>query len=176
MAKASEVFVSPRGIARFPYLTSPDTKFDPEGKYRVDLELDASEREAKEFLMSLDKDVAEFSKDARRPFKRDDDSGMYIVRFGSKFKPNVFDATRNRIPDEVNVGSGSVVKVAFEKHFYPGFGGGMNLYLKAVQVIELVEYGGPGAEAFGFEDEVGPRVGDDEDNALVDDEDAIFGE
>ena len=35
--KARERFVSPKGTASYPYLTKPDTKFNPDGEYKVSL-------------------------------------------------------------------------------------------------------------------------------------------
>jgi len=35
--KKAERFVSPKGIASYPYLTNPDTKFNPDGEYKVSL-------------------------------------------------------------------------------------------------------------------------------------------
>lgn len=42
--------------------------------------------------------------------------------------------------EDVFPGKGSVVRVAFVRNEYPGFGGGVNLYLNGVQIIELVAF------------------------------------
>lgn len=47
-------FVTPVGIAKFPWLTTPDTRFNKDGEYRVSLLLDPSDPEAQEFLAKLD--------------------------------------------------------------------------------------------------------------------------
>ena len=67
----------------------------------------------------------------------------------------VVDAKRTPMTDEIAVGNGSDVKVAFEPMSYMVSGTkkvGVSLRLKAVQVIELVEYGSPAASVFDEED------------------------
>ena len=49
------------------------------------------------------------------------------------------------------IGNGSKVRVAYTENVYEPFGGGINLYLNAVQVIELVEYQNKSAQAYGFD-------------------------
>lgn len=51
--------VTPAGIARFPYLTQPDTKFNSDGEYKVNLLLDPSEPDVQELLEKLDELTAE---------------------------------------------------------------------------------------------------------------------
>lgn len=41
--KKNEKFTTPAGIASYPYLVNPDTKFNPEGEYKVSLMLSASD-------------------------------------------------------------------------------------------------------------------------------------
>ena len=39
MAQAPNVFTTPKGVALYPYLSRPDTKFNEEGEYKVNLVL-----------------------------------------------------------------------------------------------------------------------------------------
>ncbi|WP_052063857.1 ssDNA-binding protein [Nitrincola sp. A-D6] len=74
-------------------------------------------------------------------------------------KPVVYDAKGQIITKKINVGTGSIVKVAYETA--PYFKAdtkevGITLRLKAVQIKELVEFGGKkDASAFGFGEEDG---------------------
>uniref|UniRef100_A0A6M3JLM1 Single-stranded DNA-binding protein n=1 Tax=viral metagenome TaxID=1070528 RepID=A0A6M3JLM1_9ZZZZ len=158
-----EIFTSCEGIARYPYLSRPDTKFDTEGKYKVDLELHPDVQEAKDFLAKLKGRLSkEFPKP---PYAALPEGNKFVVRFASSYKPKMFDVYGKRFPEDVIIGAGSVIRVAYTENFYKGFGGGINLYLQAVQVINLVEYEGRDASGFGFEisappDEDVPLPGD----------------
>jgi hypothetical protein len=70
-------------------------------------------------------------------------------------KPALFNAKGEKIEGDIRIGSGSLVKVAF--NFYPfttpKVGSGVSLRMNAVQVIKLVEWGGGTAEEFGFGEE-----------------------
>jgi len=84
----------------------------------------------------------------QNPIKReldadDNPTGRFYVSFktSDKFKPGVFDKYGEAIPDTVMIGNGSKVRVNYSGNIYDAFGGGINFYLNAVQVIELVEAG-----------------------------------
>ena len=47
--------VSPRGIANWPKLNEPDTKWDPEGKYTCKLILDANDADVQAFVAQLER-------------------------------------------------------------------------------------------------------------------------
>ena len=70
-------------------------------------------------------------------------------------KVAVVDAKRHPVNSEISVGNGSVCKVAFEPMPYMVAGTkmvGVSLRLKAVQIIDLVEYGSPAVSVFDEED------------------------
>lgn len=70
----------------------------------------------------------------------------------------VFDAKRKPIdPKKIKIGSGSIVKVAYDAMpFYTAaLGAGCSLRLEAVQVLELHEWGNKDAASFGFGEEDG---------------------
>ena len=62
------------------------------------------------------------------------------------------------------IGSGSILKMAVEVNtwFVPSQGFGYTLRLRAVQVLDLVEYGGGGDGSFGFGAEADGYVGSGE--------------
>jgi hypothetical protein len=179
MAKFIRV-TTPVGIAAYPRLTTPDTKFDADGVYSIDLDLDPKDKEVTTFLASLKKasDVAyeQICKDrggkklkrASFPTKETED-GMIRIKFKLKAKagnadkswsqkPMLFDASGKAIAEALNVGSGTKCKVSFEviPYFTAMVGAGVSLRLKAVQILELKEYTpGDNFDAYGFKSEDG---------------------
>lgn len=83
----------------------------------------------------------------------DKPTGRFFVTFktGAEYKPGLFDKYGRPFPPDVLVGNGSKVRVNYSPNVYEAFGGGINFYLNAVQVVELVEYKGQSAENYGFD-------------------------
>ena len=183
--KKAERFVSPKGIASYPYLTKPDTKFNPDGEYKVSLIVsggDASKAIA--FLTEQHKaavakaqkeNAGKRVKESELPFIENDD-GTVTFKFklkakvtpkkGDQFeqKPALFDAKGKPLNGEPKVGGGSVIKVSYEvvPYYTAIAGAGVSLRLKAVQIIELKEYSGGGdAESYGFCEEEGFEADED---------------
>ena len=175
--KKVERFVSPKGIASYPHLTKPDTKFNTEGEYKVSLIVsggDASKAIA--FLTEQHKaavskakkeNAGKRVKESGLPFIENDD-GTVTFKFKMKAKvtpkkgdpfeqkPALFDAKGKPLTGEPKVGGGSVIKVSYEvvPYYTAIAGAGVSLRLKAVQIIELKEYSGGGnAESYGFGEE-----------------------
>lgn len=163
-------FTTPRGVAVFPHLDKPDTKFakeGEEGKYSVKLRLRLDEARPlidqlnAEMAASLKEAIADpankgKAKQADPPYQIDEESGTVTVTFKSKLKPALFDATPK--PIEAEVWGGSEIKVNFciGRFFTKLVGAGVTLYLNAVQVLQLRTRGmGGDAGAYGFQ-------GDDE--------------
>lgn len=166
---------SPLGTAIYPRLTQPDTKFDKDGVYSVDLELDPTDKAASAFIDSLKKASDEAykalveekgGKKLKRcdlPIKETDD-GKVRIKFKLKAKagndersweqkPVIFDSAGTAMQAPPNVGSGSRIKVAFEvvPFFTAMVGAGISLRMKAVQIVELKEYTpGDNFDAYGF--------------------------
>lgn len=163
---------SPTGIAVYPKIEKPDTKFNADGVYSVDLDLtgkDADDLVAK-LTKIADADYAneckakgkKALKRAEMPWKQTED-GKTRFKFKLKAKggtgekqwdqkPALFDAKGNPVAN-LNVGSGSTIKVAFDcaPYFTAMVGHGISLRLRAVQVLELREYiAGDNFDAFGF--------------------------
>lgn len=103
------------------------------------------------------------------PFKKEKDkdgklTGLLIATFktGEKYRPGVFYKKSPANPTgaldpSVKIGNGSKVIVSYTENTYDTFGGGMNLYLSGVQIIELVEYQSQSAESYGFQLEDVPQ-------------------
>lgn len=178
-------YTTPAGIAQYPYLSKPDTKFNPDGEYKISLEIPADEAQA--ITAFLDEQLAVSIATAKKenagkkikegdaPYSVNDETGAVSVRFklkakvtpknGDAFeqKPAIFDAKGKPITGDAKVGGGSKVKVAYElvPYYTAIAGAGISLRLKAVQVIDLKEFsGGASADAFGFGKEDGYEAED----------------
>lgn len=118
-------FNTPWLVARYPKISAPDLKGKfADGKYKTD----------SVFLVASDKDaVLAVLKDAAKqllpgvPFenvnlplkeffdgKKDEQkkSAGWGLVFKSKFRPAVFDSKKNKLPESVKIGGGSVIRVA----------------------------------------------------------------
>jgi hypothetical protein len=159
---------TPTGVALYPWLTKPDTKYNEDGEYKVNLVL--SKEDAKPLLKVIgevfeDNLKSEIKKQKKKDIKTanppyseqlDDDgkpTGNLIFKFKSKaaYKPAIFDAKNNPLIDPP-IWGGSEIKVNAGLYPYasPLHGAGVSLKIRAVQVIALVE-GSEGAGRFGFD-------------------------
>lgn len=145
-------YVSPKGIAGYPKLTRPDTKFKAEGEYSTSLTI--SKKIAAPLIATIEEAyVEEFGQKAvakaNYPFKEDEE-GNVVFKFKSKNKPKLYDAAGKPIKstDELNIGSGSVLKVAGAISCRAVSGKNYaTLYMNQVQIIDLVEFSGSPFEA-----------------------------
>ena len=173
--------VTPVGIAQYPWLSSPDTKFSEVGDYKTNLIL--SKKDAQDVIKMIDtareesvKIGAEKSngkkvKQADPPYydEVDDDgkpTGNVILKFkckakvttksGESFenKPTLFDA-KGKPMLNVNVWGGSELKVSAEliPYFTSMVGAGVSMRLRAAQIIKLIE-GGSNSRASAFQAQV----------------------
>lgn len=150
--------VSPKGLASYPFLNSPSTKFKPEGEYSVKLLMNKEEGQkfvdqVKAILRDAYKDqCALLKKDKLKmadfPWKEEGDN--IVVKFGCKAKYTakdgsvyekrvaLFDTKGNPVTDLV--GSNSVIRCSSNVYcwYTPLLGMGVSLQLNAVQVVELV--------------------------------------
>lgn len=170
-------FTTPVGTALWPHLNEPDTKFDKDGSYSVNLVLDKEQTEnikeklagvLEEFIASGE---SKTKKKAPLPIKEDKDqdgkpTGNYQIKFklravgqsrGERWeqRPALFDSQLQPCTDVI--GNGSRIKVGAEVVPYSTAlaGTGISLRLKAVQVIELSSSGGASADAWSFSKEEG---------------------
>ena len=157
-----ERLTTPKAECHYAYLFVPSTKFDSDGIYSINLVFDPQNAEHKDFLATL-KELHAKTEGSNIPWKEEKDietgqpTGRFIVKFKSKFSVGVFDALNQPLNYDKNiVGSGSLVRVSFKHQPYSQNGGGLSLFLNAVQVIDLNRYEGGTAEDYGFEkDETG---------------------
>ena len=173
MAQQPITFTTPKGIAQYPWLSKPDTKFSEEGEYKVSLIL--SKEEAIPILKQINEVFAENvaaeskkngGKDIKKappPYMEQlDDSGnstgKVILKFKSKaaYKPAIFDAKGIPMIDS-NVWGGSEIKIngSIAPYYTTLIGAGVALRLRAVQVIQYVDASTGAASKFGFEEEIG---------------------
>ena len=179
MATKQPRYTTPKGTAKYPWLNKPDTKFNPDGDYKVTLVVPVEEADT--IMQFLDEQMAASEAKAKKdnpgkkvkvadaPYSVDEDTGNVEINFKLKAKvtmqsgdsfeqqPALFDAKGKPLSD-VNVGGGSKIKVSYEcVPFYTALiGAGISLRLRAVQVIDLVEFsGGAAAGAYGFGEEDG---------------------
>jgi hypothetical protein len=161
--------LTPIGEAKWAHIHTPKAPFEDRGKpsYQIDVVFPADNPEwdawAKHVMENFRKLPEQIDKQTgitiqkKPPVKReldenDNPTGRFFVKFktGTQFKPGVFDRFGNPIPVNVLIGNGSMVRVSYTENMYDGFGGGINFYLNAVQVVDLVEYKAQTASAFGF--------------------------
>lgn len=151
----NKYFVTPKGSAGYPKLLQPDTKFNAEGIFSTSLTLSA---EVAAPLVANINDVFEDEFGAKKisllvpPYKVDE-NGDYTFKFKSKSKPTLFDSKGVPVTSsDLKIGSGSTLKVKgsiaptlVQGKYYA------TLWMNAVQIIDLVEFGGAGG-GFGAED------------------------
>ena len=177
-------FTSPAGIAQYPYLNKPDTKFNPDGEYKVSIEIPGAN--AQDIVTFLDEQFAanlakvkkenagKKIKEGDVPYSVNEETGTVTVKFKLKAKvtpksgdgweqrPAIFDAKGKPMVDS-KIGGGSKIKVAYElvPYYTAIAGAGVSLRMKAVQVIDLKEFsGGADAGAYGFGEEDGYEAED----------------
>jgi|LakMenE01Jun11ns_1017448.scaffolds.fasta_scaffold9958477_11 hypothetical protein len=163
--------VSPKGVAVYPRLNTPSTKFKEEGEYSVKLSIPVED--ATPFLEQIKAIAREFYKEQCALLKKEklkvhafpweEDGNKVTVKFSNvakitskagqvwEVKIPLLDSKGTPITDLI--GGGSVLKVATEvKPWYvPALGVGVSLRLKAVQVIDLKAPSQlVSAEQFGF--------------------------
>tara|TARA_Y100001937_G_C7134332_1_gene339144 strand:- start:5164 stop:5835 length:672 start_codon:yes stop_codon:yes gene_type:complete len=165
---AKQTITTPTGVALYPWLSKPDTEYNKDGEYKVNLVL--SKKEAQPIIDTINEVFSENLKDELKKQKKktiktanppyadelDDDgkpTGNVIFKFKSKaaYKPAIFDAGGDTLTD-TQIWGGSEIRVnaALYPYFVSTIGAGVSLKLRAVQVIALVE-GSEGAGRFGFE-------------------------
>ena len=153
-------YITPDGIAQYPRLLIPDTKFMADGVYSVKMEFTGDD--AKSLAEFLDGKMEESFKEAKKnnPDKKIiaadapyswNDSGTLSVNFKMKAsgvtkdgkgwsrKPAIFNADLTPF-EGTDIGGGSKLVISYTPapFFTKLIGAGLSLRLEAVQVIELV--------------------------------------
>lgn len=202
MATKKIKLTTPAGVAVYPRLSRPDTKYHEYGVYKADVRIPIEE--AKPLLNEIGKIYKQHVGEAhpKLPRSKDKEAVWYyelddegdvikdhvIFKLRAKNvktssgdiwdrKPRQFDARKNLIKNGPTIGGGTIMKVSFEVDCYnTKSSAGLRLVPLAVQILDLVEYdAGGSAEDFGFEEEEG-WAGDtddfDNDNNNNEEEDA----
>jgi Protein of unknown function (DUF2815) len=172
---------------QYPKLIEPETKFNPEGVYKVTAMLDVADADAVatqlDELLNRHKESLKAQAPTQKfkladlpwAFDEVDGTPYFLVKTKMKAKgvdrdgrawsaaPALFDAKGHPVKDRDSLKgmwSGTVGKVSFEAcpFYQPAIGAGITLRLRAVQILSLVE-GGGSAGAFGFEEEDGWQAG-----------------
>ena len=164
MSKKIQRINTPIGEVRYAHLNTPKAAFDDKGapKYEITLRFKPDDPAWKKFcqeVTAMHKAAGTAPNPIHWETEKDENekkvkTGFLALRFktGEQFKPSVFDAYGRPLPEGVKVGNGSMAKVNCSPTPYPGFGGGITLYLNAVQVTELIPYGAStDPSAFGFD-------------------------
>ena len=190
------VFTTPKGVAVYPRLGKPDTKFHDLGQYKADISIPAEE--AKKFLEPIlklykehtgknhPKNPSRDNKNAIYWVEEDEEgneTGNYVLKLRVKNKntregdvwdrkPAQFSASGK--PIKVNPYGGTVMKVSIEAYAWktPTGGKGLSLQPLAIQVFELVEGQGGSASNYGFAAEEGYEADDDNDGVEEEENDA----
>lgn len=139
-----QTFMTDEGVAVYPWLNKPDTQFDPEGTYKtgIRMPLDAAKPLIHEMEHLAKEEFGSKSTKAKLPFKVDDDTGDIIFTAKTKYQPKMVDSTGQVIaPSAIpKVWGGSKLKIKGNMNTYSAAGNiGVNLQLRAVQIIELSE-------------------------------------
>lgn len=139
----------PRATAIWPKLNEIDVyqpvdkKGKPSGaekrRFITGLEFnDDDHRKVDAYLKKCLKDLD--LEDGKLPWKKDKKTGKLHLQAtsGEDYPPPFVDAKGNEVPrSKVKIGGGSVLKLGVSVNGYTGFGGGINLYINFVQIIEL---------------------------------------
>lgn len=171
---------TPKGIAQYPWLNEPDTKFNPDGDYKTNLILEDTP-EVRDMIAKLEQIredfIAEWQSDPRNKGKKfmeadlfdENDDGTLTIKMKAKArittregqtvdtKIPLFDAKNKPIFDKI--GGGSTIRVNFQPIPYYMASTkmmGISYRIKAVQVIDLKMWDGDGdASKYGFTEEEG---------------------
>jgi hypothetical protein len=156
------------GVAQYPSLNAPNTRFDDDGVYKVNLILEQEDGDelSKQLTEYRDRAASQVKKGkkplsmANLPFEpetdkdTDEPTGRWIFKFKMnatykdkqgkivEVRPNLFGPDLK--PTKANIGGGSRLCVAAKVFpwLVPSLGLGISLRLQAVQVIEAMAYGG----------------------------------
>lgn len=192
MSSNNNRFTTPKGLAQYPALKTPDTKFNPEGDYKVNLVMEEDDEKTNSLVSKLEAVLEDFYENddnvkqaiskGRKVVTQDiyekDEEGRIVMKFkqkavitkkdGSKIPVKIRQFDSKGKPIDVNIGRDSVIKVSFtaNPYYMPSTRTcGLSLRLLAVQVISLNEFGDASASSYGFEEEEGYNGEEPEDSS-----------
>lgn len=139
---SAQNFMTPKGIAVYPWLNKPDTKFGD--KFKTGLRV--SPKEAEELIAAIKSANQEAhgakASSARVPYKTDEETGEIIFRLQSKYQPKLVDSAGQVIAPATApmIWGGSTLRVKGAIKTYDTGGNiGTSLQIQAVQVVDLAE-------------------------------------
>lgn len=184
MSDKPNVLVTPKAtVFGWVSIVKPDTKYNPEGDYKIRVRIPSDAKGLSEQLELIEKARADakaaFAKEPKNKGKRikeadlpfyEDDDGFVVMSFKSKasYIDKKTQERKNRVvpifggagrlkPNEIpNFGEGSIVRVAFSPSGFcnAALGAGVSLRLESLKLIKPVEFtGGAGSNPFGDDDE-----------------------
>jgi hypothetical protein len=144
----------PVGTAVFPKLDKVDVyqpvdqfgkpKGDPKRTWNTQIKFsDEDHREVDALLKQWVADAG-LKSVANWPWKTSKKTGEVTLKVESKEakKPGMYDSQNGPLPAGTVITGGSQIKVNVQPYVYTGLGGGIKLYLNAVQVMELAQGAG----------------------------------
>jgi hypothetical protein len=175
-------FITPVVTLVWPKLNTPDVYKPKKGPEKVRYTTDAKMapddlKKLKKYFQDLAKKHLPEVDTPKLPLKEDKKTGdlLLTATSGVKYRPPVFAADgETRIPASVEIGGGTKAKLDLTVNFFEisDENSGINLYINAVQVLDLQEGGFKsnfGAEeGFSYK---GAEDGDDSSTSSSDDED-----
>ena len=169
---------TPKGSVLFAHVFTPETYEGKEVGYTIQLKL--NEIDTKAFMAVIDEELEKAKhsiklkpgqKWSSEPFLgyREYKDGDIVFKFktASSFTTKageeitrtipVFDAHGKPIKEKINIGNGTIARVAYTliPYWVSKVVNGIKLRLEAVQIIDLKEYGEKEAKGYGFGDEEG---------------------
>lgn len=186
-----KLLTTPIGTALYPKLVKPDTKFDEVGSYSCKLILSKDDFETVSAQINpwFDQEYERFVRESRQTslkrreklplrINEDNEYELFSKQIAQKnvagklitFQIALFDSAGKKINDDLNIGSGSKVRLSVEPFAWhvPAQGVGYTLRLKAAQIIDLKEYT-PKSDAFSFDAHEGGFVSEDLGDAFEND-------
>ena len=188
--------VTPKGSLLFPHIYEPETYEGKDVGFTINIKFDQKETDALIAVIDEELEKAKHSiklkpgqkwsaepclgykeyKDGDIVFKFKANS-HYQTKSGEIHKVTipVFDAHGTPIKDPLNIGNGTIAKVAYTlvPYWISKVVNGIKLRLDAVQIIDLKEYGQKDAQGFGFGSEEGfsaPEEKEEDDSPFLEEE------
>lgn len=148
MAKVSVIL--PKGTAEFPKLNEIDVyqPTTPSGKpngpvkrrYITGVKFNDEDHRKVDAYLKKQLKANGLPEGSKLPWKKNKKDGSLSLQMtsGEDYPPPFVDAAGNDVPrNKVKIGGGSIIKCDVTINPYEGFGGGINLYINQVQIIEL---------------------------------------
>ncbi|CAB4138741.1 hypothetical protein UFOVP344_13 [uncultured Caudovirales phage] len=148
MANKKINFTSPFGVAKYPHISSPDTKGKyADNKFKTKLVFDLKDPATQAFVKACDDAATDIHGSAGaklyKPYKVDEEAGTVEFTFKSQYAPAIFDA-KNQSAQKAKVGGGSVIRILGS---FIEYDKGITAALNQVQIKSLSSFGSSGFDA-----------------------------